>query len=431
MEYIIGPVWIFLELIAVIMFSSSFLKKRETGKRGTICLLAIWVVSSVYTNLGIATSFSLLFNICTTFLLLSVCFQGKWLYRLLCAVLGHLYLGTIDVAITYGTCVLLGMSYDDFVWKKLLYTAVVTSGKLLNILLVYLVLRFRGEGKKHAIKNRWTILTVLFPAISLLMLFTMFFLGQNDDDLSVSVFVFCSVLAVGNVAILYLIRIMENRSRDEHQIALMDQQMEIQTQNIISLEKSYRTQRQASHEFNHKLQVIAQLLSQKEYGEAESYIHEIQSDFSLRTFAVNSRHPILDAIFNQKYQSAKEQDIEMMFSLNDLSEVKLKANYLVVLFSNLLDNAIEASTKCEGEKIIRCCIEKTTCLYISIRNTSLPVSIVDNQIETTKVSRHEHGYGLRNVCRILEELHSEYSFGYSDGWFQFVAEIPLSNDVNN
>ena len=428
MEYVIGPIWSFLDLIAIIMFSSSFLKRYEVGKRQIIWFFAIWVVSSIYSNLGIGSIVTMFLNTITTLCLLTVLFNGKWMYKVLCTIFVHLYLSTVDVAVIYGFCALLGISYTDFVWKKLLYTAVVFSGKLLNMLVAYFVLRIRGQGAKHSIKNRWTILTILFPAISLTMLITMFFIGQNDNDLSISVFVFCIVLAVGNIAILYLIRIMEKRSHDEHQLALMNQQMEIQTQNIIALEKSYRAQRHASHEFNHQMQAVAQLLSRKEYLEAEKYLQEIQGNYSVRTFAVNSHHPLLDAVLNQKYQTACEQEIELTFVLNDLSTVKIKANQLVVLFSNLLDNALEACRKCEGEKVIQCRIEKTTCLYVSIRNTSPSVNIVNNQIETTKMSKSEHGYGLKNVQRILNELHAEYAFDYSNGWFQFVAEIPLSDN---
>lgn len=428
MEYVVGPIWSLLDLIAIIMFSSSFLKKREHSRKQIVCFLVIWVASSIYSNLGISSVITLFLNTLTTFLLLSALFYGKWMTKILCTILSHLYLGTIDVAVTYGFCAILGISYAEFVWKKLMYITVISMGKLLEILFAYIILRLRRTGGVQSVKNKWTVLTILFPAISLIMLAAMVFNSQNTDDLSIGVFVFCCILTIANIAILYLIRIMEKRSSDEHQLALMDQQMEIQTHNIIALEKSYRAQRQASHEFNHQMQAITQLLSRKEYAEAEKYLHEIQGYYSVRTFAVNSHHPILDAIFNQKYQTACEQEIDMTFSLNDLSSVKIKANQLVVLFSNLLDNALEACVKCEGEKVIQCRIEKTTCLYVSIRNTSPSVNIANNQIETTKMSKSEHGYGLKNVQRILNELHAEYTFDYSNGWFHFVAEIPLSDN---
>ena len=75
--------------------------------------------------------------------------------------------------------------------------------------------------------------------------------------------------------------------------------------------------------------------------------------------------------------------------------------------------------------MIQCRIIAEETLLISIRNTSMPVSIINSHIPTDKEPREEHGYGLSNVRHIMELLHAEYAFRYADGWFQFGAEIPL------
>ena len=114
----------------------------------------------------------------------------------------------------------------------------------------------------------------------------------------------------------------------------------------------------------------------------------------------------------------------MQFCINDLSSIQLSASELVVLLSNLLDNAIEACRRVDAERLIRCTILENDGFFLSIRNTSLPVRITEHGIATTKVSASEHGYGLPSVCRILDALHAEYAYNYEDGWFQFTAEIP-------
>jgi sensor histidine kinase regulating citrate/malate metabolism len=47
-------------------------------------------------------------------------------------------------------------------------------------------------------------------------------------------------------------------------------------------------------------------------------------------------------VLNQKYQQAQEHDIDVQMQVNDLSSVSIYTDHLVVLLSNLLDNAIEA-----------------------------------------------------------------------------------------
>lgn len=64
-------------------------------------------------------------------------------------------------------------------------------------------------------------------------------------------------------------------------------------------------------------------------------------------------------------------------------------------------------------------------LFISVRNTSYPITFDGENIPTSKVSKEEHGYGLANIKRILSNLNAEYTYEYHDGWFEFVIEIPM------
>ena len=200
--------------------------------------------------------------------------------------------------------------------------------------------------------------------------------------------------------------------------------MEIQTASILALDKAYRQQRRTTHDFQNHLCTISDLLSQKAYEAAAKYVQELSQTQTSRILIVNTHHPIIDAILNQKYQTAVESQIEMQFCINDLSGIQLSASELVVLLSNLLDNAIEACRRADAERLIQCTILENDGFFLSIRNTSLPVLITEHGIATTKASASEHGYGLPSVCRIQDGLHAEYAYNYEDGWFQFTAEIP-------
>ena len=65
---------------------------------------------------------------------------------------------------------------------------------------------------------------------------------------------------------------------------------------------------------------------------------------------MNTHNPIIDAILNQKGYAAKEQDIDLHFEINDLSDVAIPSVDLTVMMSNLLDNAIEACEKLEKQE---------------------------------------------------------------------------------
>jgi sensor histidine kinase regulating citrate/malate metabolism len=157
---------------------------------------------------------------------------------------------------------------------------------------------------------------------------------------------------------------------------------------------------------------------------ALSYIKQLQGMQTTRIFTVHSHHPIIDAVLNQKYQQAQEHDIDVQMQVNDLSSVSIYTDHLVVLLSNLLDNAIEACLRLADCRAIQCTIILSDSLYLSVRNTSLPVEINGKYIPTSKEPKEDHGYGLPHIDFILNQLHAEYALSCEDGWFEFASEIP-------
>lgn len=318
----------------------------------------------------------------------------------------------------------LGMPLTQLLEQRLLSALVLGFGFLIAVL-IGLLLRYLELPEVSQAKGTQWMLSFLFPAASFVLLAVLIFVVQGISEMVLAVAIFGGVLVIANAAIVYLLGMMERQAKEEQERALLRQQMEIQTGSILALEKSYRSQRQATHEFRSQLQTIHDLLARGAKEEALRYVEQLQGMQTTRVFAVNTHHPILDAVLNQKYQAAKELDVDFQFRVNDLSRLELETDALVVLFSNLLDNAVEGCARLPEGRMIRCSVLLSDSLYISIRNASPAVVMQGKEIPTTKEPKHEHGFGLVSVRRILEDLGAEYTFHYADGWFQFVAEIPL------
>lgn len=426
MEYLISAFWFALEYIYCYLFWHVFLPPRASKKKCLLVLLLAWGFSFFYTNIGLNQILKKAISFVVFGMVISQLFDGKWYRRFFVVVFGYVVGGMIDTVVAYGISLLLGVSLSEFVWFELFYIVTVTIGKLISILLAWTLLRFRSFQNFRSIDPKWLLLSLIFPLVSLAMLIVVFDGYRGHSDLSSTAVVFCGFLAVANIAIIYLVHIMEKSTKSAQEAALLKQQMEIQTDSILALEKSYRAQRQATHDFRNQLQTINDLLSSKKSDSALAYIQKLQGMQTTRIFTVNSHHPIIDAILNHKYQVAQEQDIDVQVQVNDLSNVQLETDILVVLLTNLLDNAIEACVRLPQNRIIQCRILATDSIYLSIRNTSNPVTITDNHILSTKEPREDHGYGLSRIQYILNQLNAEFAFTFENGWFEFVSEIPYS-----
>lgn len=424
MEYIISALWFALECVAFFLFASAFLPYRYNRKRTilmALCMCTLLLFSQSFPLPALVLRLcALIFGLC----LIVFLFKGRLALRLFIGLLDYIIVAAMDAIVLFGASTILRISLDELVWKKGMYTVLVTAGKILSVFLAWLVTRLHPFHKLHPLRPEWMLLVSFFPLTSLFMLMALFLICRDQRDLTQPVAFFCIFLGIANVAIVYVVSLIEQDTEVKQQNNILSQQMEIQTASILALDKAYRQQRQTTHDFQNHLYTISDLLAQKSYETAAKYVRELSQAQTSRILIVNTHHPIIDAILNQKYQMAVESQIEMRFCINDLSGIQLSASELVVLLSNLLDNAIEACRHIDTERLIRCTILENDGSFLSIRNTSLPVLITEHGIATTKASASEHGYGLPSVCRILDGLHAEYAYNYENGWFQFTAEIP-------
>lgn len=422
MEYFISGLWIALEIATVLLFFSAFLPYEK--KQWIAVFGAVWLIILVVANQAGLQPFALAVRYISMFLLTRHLFRGPWYTHILLEAVIVLFMLVADSAVSYGTCALLQISLDELVWRKFTYSMAGTLSKLIALLGVWTLYRIRKVEGLNRIHGKWFLLMFLFPVTSIIIIILTYINNRSSGDVSASVFWISTALALANIGIVYLIHFLENTTIHEQEMALLKQQIDNQKHNYAVLESSYVTQRKASHEFERHIQTLGELLSQEEYHVASDYVGRLKASRMHQVFSIKSTHPVIDVILNQKYQLAQEKEIIMQVQINDLSQVNIPTDILVVLLSNLLDNAIEACQKVSDRKEICCSILQNDVLYLSVRNTSLPVNLEDNELKPQSSRGHEHGYGIPAIKYVLEGLNAEYYFSYNNGWFHFVAEIP-------
>ncbi len=430
MEIVCTLVWVTLEVLCLLFSCKSFFAQR-CGKKETLGFVILTIILFSLLSLSeinLFTAYPLLRKIlsliiCAAFSMIA--FVGQWYMHLIVVTLYYLLLGAVDTFFIYGTSLILGISVSDLVWKKWLYVAIVSVGKSIFLFTSYMLYRINIKRRIRKISRKKLLLITIYPVVSVVMLYMIFDNYKRQGDLSLSALIFCGVLIISNFAIIYLTESLERTTQAEHELTILNQSMSLQVENIQALEKSYRAQRSATHEFKHQLQVIFDLLENGEENDAKAYIKELQVAQTSRIFVANTNHAIVDAILNEKYHTAKDNNVEIRYNVNDLSALSVDNNAIVVLLSNLLDNAIEAAQQLPENRNVECSILLEDSLFLSVRNTSRPVEIINGTIETQKKPKEEHGFGLIGVQKVLKELGAEYAMDYSAGWFRFATEIPV------
>ena len=185
------------------------------------------------------------------------------------------------------------------------------------------------------------------------------------------------------------------------------------------------------HDFNNIVQAIGGYISTDNMEGLKDYYSGLMEDCKkannlaiLNPELINN--PAVYSLLTSKYHKAEELNIKMNFEVFlDLTTLNIKTYDLSRILGILLDNAIEASSKCE-EKIINITIRKDNKanrqLFV-IENTYSNKSVDTDRIfekgYTSKVEEDNksHGLGLWEVRKILNKNNNLSLFTSKDNKF--------------
>lgn len=183
--------------------------------------------------------------------------------------------------------------------------------------------------------------------------------------------------------------------------------------------------RKYRHDIKNLIEVLKELIEEKQYKKALSFIGELQEKNNECLIGIETGNIVADSIINLKVEKAHEKKIDVKY--NGLIPVKtITDSDLVIMISNILDNAIEACEKVDEEKtiIINSIVQNDMWIFI-VKNTSLPKNIIDNHLSTCKKNNNEHGYGLNSIECIANKYNGQMKIEYYEGYFISKTSIML------
>lgn len=182
------------------------------------------------------------------------------------------------------------------------------------------------------------------------------------------------------------------------------------------------------HDFNNIVQAIGGYISTDDMNGLKDYYSDLITDCQkVNNLAILNpeliNNPAIYSLLTSKYHKAEELGIKINFEIFlDLTTLKIKTYDLTRILGILLDNSIEATSKCE-EKIINVIIRKDNKanrdLFI-IENTYYNKDVdIERIFEKGYTSKSEedgknHGLGLWEVRKILKKSNNLNLFTTKD-----------------
>lgn len=156
-------------------------------------------------------------------------------------------------------------------------------------------------------------------------------------------------------------------------------------------------------------------------------MEEIETRLAART-RVFCKNSIINAVLNAKYNLALEQGINVFFHIDLDRLIGLDPISLCCLFSNTLDNAVEASVKIPDLKKRRISLKArvTENGYFTFEITNTKANAVrehKGRLVSDKEDSDTHGLGLANVREMVEKYSGTLDISYTETTFTVTVLI--------
>ena len=387
-------------------------------------MAAAAIIVGVVCNASYFSAFSITAS--TLYLLASVLvFGGTFGEKLVACMINGIVCLLTDNMVSFLLSRLTGIP-PHLVWQKTSCLVIINLSLLVAFLLVAAAVRqWRGSRVMEPLQ----ILVLSFFPLIVVVLNIMLMVTHTDEKVTV----LNLMLTVGltfavliHVAIVQLFNQQVVRQRESRYRADLEQQR------AEALLQSYTEQRRLTHEFTNHMDSIALLLENGDVEGAKTYLSQVSKHVRSHTSVVNSHNPLLDSLFSQKYFEASKRGVTLSFDLSDLGVLPIEMTDLVIVVSNLLNNAIEAAAKADPPEVYVRIKKSETELLMSVRNrVQKDVELVDGQLPHSTKKEPGHGMGLMNVCAVLDKYHAEYTLSCHENWFRFTCGMQTANYDNS
>ena len=397
-------------------------------KRQNIMSVSIWILFAIFQvyvqiNSGIASIWTTIISIGLVILisLFGYTNKGKKSILEVC----FLYVVWVLIEIMISFCVnLLPLDENHSVMAGNIIS------KIIMIIGVYVFSIMWEKTDNNFIPARYYVGLLFVPIGSIYIAVNEFYSINNMKEVLPSMVTF-SILLLFNIIILEIYSKISENFIMEKEKAIYTQQINIMAINTEEQKKVMENFHREKHDWINEL--IA-LKNEIEYENKEVVLQNIDRIIQNCQFGEaisDTGNKCIDALINVKYTTAKEKGIDFILKIFIPEELPINQCDMGIVLGNILDNAIEATEKCNSsaKKIEIIMGIKKEALVLVVKNP-LAGSLKrnkDGKLLSTKEDSKRHGYGINSVIKVARKYNGDVIIEEEGGEFVITVTMNLEN----
>lgn len=205
-----------------------------------------------------------------------------------------------------------------------------------------------------------------------------------------------------------------------------------QYQNFLSWQESIDVMNIKYHDLKHQ---IHSLRREEDPVKKAAWIDSLEKDLELYNINFDTGNHVLDTILSTKELQCRKHDVSITFMVNGAPLRMMCDNDVCNLFSNLLDNAIEAAVIIpeKDKRVINLEVsEKKSFLFIQCENYYTHRIKMHEGIPLTSKPNSgsaftKHGFGVKSMKYTVKKYKGNFILSTDDNWFRIQILIPIAS----
>jgi sensor histidine kinase YesM len=363
--------------------------------------------------------------------LVCLLYKGPLRIKVLLSVISYIIITLADI-ITMLIFLGLGFLKDFSEMKAISYqrNLGILTCLVIAALLYLLFLKIWKRVHKDEVSFKYIIFAI-FPISQLFLLYGAFNAYDIGGEYAIMGYSIAGIgfAVLSNFYIFRVIGQLREKTALEQKIIQMQQQQQLTYGHILETETTNKQGLSFHHDIKNQLSVIQLLLTQGQYKESADIVNQLSDDISVFDNRKICAHPVVNAVLVQKSTAALSLGITTKLDVFIQEQTPIESIDLCSVFSNLIDNAMEACKEINDGSIVKY-IEvqsgvKQDYLTIKVKNSKVNRIVKENdRIKTTKSASGSHGIGLSIVERIALKYDGAFTVDYNDD--SFAATVLLS-----
>ena len=222
-------------------------------------------------------------------------------------------------------------------------------------------------------------------------------------------------LAADLVLLIYTIS-QEKKTELEEELRETRHTMELEQSHYRDVEQRREELQKIRHDFNNQLASIGRLIRSGEEASAQDMIHALAEEIADTKENPYCAIPVVNAILTEKAQACTAAGIGFEMELDIPVRLSVEQMHLCSIFSNLLDNAINACKQAQSSA-------PTIRLTSMVDGDYLFIKAINPSNKPSATPLPGHGYGSRILSDLAARYGGDYQSEYRDGMFTAVASL--------